>query len=146
VVWQADLPGMSGTHLHPRDTPGAILSIDCADPPDSWRWAGPAWTGQAAPHGPGGVVALTVEVDDPAKAAARWAELIGCTDTADPPGVALTLDHGHQRVQFVNVNGRDAGGVGGITGITVAGAEPAAGGDRSADIGGVRFTMTEARP
>ena len=50
VVWQADLADVAGTHLHPRDVPGAIVSIDWADPPGSWRWAGPAWTGAAAPH------------------------------------------------------------------------------------------------
>ncbi len=41
---------VAGTHLRPRDVPGAIVSIDWADPPGSWRWAGPAWTGAAAPH------------------------------------------------------------------------------------------------
>ena len=33
VVWQLDLPDISGTHLHPADTRGAIVSLDRADPP-----------------------------------------------------------------------------------------------------------------
>ena len=41
VVWSLDLPDIRGTHLHPRDVGGAILSLDAAEPPDSWRWAGP---------------------------------------------------------------------------------------------------------
>ena len=28
VVWQVDLPDISGTHLHPADTRGAIVSLD----------------------------------------------------------------------------------------------------------------------
>ena len=42
VVWQSDLADIAGTHLHPMDVPGAIVSLDWADPPESWRWAGPA--------------------------------------------------------------------------------------------------------
>ncbi len=45
VVWSADLADIAGTHLHPKDVPGAIVSLDWADPPESWRWAGPEWTG-----------------------------------------------------------------------------------------------------
>jgi len=45
VVWTADLPDIAGTHLHPGDVPGAIVSLDWADPAESWRWAGPSWKG-----------------------------------------------------------------------------------------------------
>src|SRR5215469_16464890 len=55
VVWTADLPDIAATHLHPKDVPGAIVSIDWAEPPEAWRWAGPSWTGQAPGHAPGGV-------------------------------------------------------------------------------------------
>ena len=48
VAWTAELAGIAGTHLHPEDVPGAIVSLDWADPPQSWRWAGPEWTGRAA--------------------------------------------------------------------------------------------------
>jgi len=77
VVRTADLGDVAGTHLHPKDVPGALVSIDWADPPESWRWAGPAWTGTAPSHSPGGIAGVTVEVDDPGLAAARWAEVLG---------------------------------------------------------------------
>ena len=32
VVWQIDLPDISGTHLHPADIGGAIVSIDRSEP------------------------------------------------------------------------------------------------------------------
>ena len=50
VVWTADLPDIAGTHLHPKDVPGAIVSLDWAKPAGSWRWAGPAWTGRVPEH------------------------------------------------------------------------------------------------
>src|SRR5215472_17621837 len=83
VVWTADLTDIAGTHLHPKDVPGAIVSLDWADPPDSWRWAGPEWTGQAPQHPHGGLRGLTIEVTDPARAAARWAEVLGLTATQE---------------------------------------------------------------
>src|SRR5260370_27580475 len=79
VVWTADLPDMAGTHLHPRDVPGAIVSLDWAAPTQSWRWAGPSWTGQAPGHAHGGVTGLTTEVTDPRAAAQRWAAVLGGT-------------------------------------------------------------------
>jgi hypothetical protein len=67
VVWTADLPDIAGTHLHPRDVPGAIVSIDWAAPPQSWRWAGPSWTGQAPGHLPGGGPRVIGGVASPAR-------------------------------------------------------------------------------
>jgi len=62
VVWTtADLPDMAGTHLHPRDVPGAIVSLDWANPEQSWRWAGPAWTARVPEYAPGGLTGLTIE-------------------------------------------------------------------------------------
>ena len=43
TVWQGDLPDIRGTHLHPKDVGGAILSMDETTNWDDWRWAGPAW-------------------------------------------------------------------------------------------------------
>ena len=37
VVWTADLPDIAGTHLHPKDVPGAIVSLDWAEPAGSWK-------------------------------------------------------------------------------------------------------------
>ena len=76
VVWRTDLPDMAGTHLHPKDVPGALVSLDWASPVGSWRWGGPAWSGAVPEHGPGGIVGLTVQTGDPAGLAARWAEVL----------------------------------------------------------------------
>ena len=32
-----------GIHLHPKDVGGAILSLDQAQPKESWLWAGHDW-------------------------------------------------------------------------------------------------------
>ena len=77
VVWQIDLPDISGTHLHPADMRGAIVSLDQSRPYGSWRWGGPQWTAQIGPATPGRLVGITVAVGDPQAVAARWAQVLG---------------------------------------------------------------------
>jgi hypothetical protein len=43
TVFDLDLQDIAGSHLHPKDTGGAILSLDQPRPPGSWRYAGPEW-------------------------------------------------------------------------------------------------------
>ena len=133
VVWTADLPDMAATHLHPRDVPGAIVYLDWATPPQSWRWAGPSWTGQVPEHGPGGVTGLTIEVKDPPAAARRWAAVLGLPG-ADGESL-VELPGSGQRLRFVPAG---AGHGEGITAVTIAGLT---GGPRV--IGGVRFAAGE---
>ena len=150
VVWTAELPGIAATHLHPGDVPGAIVSLDWADPEQSWRWAGPSWTGRVPDHGPGGVTGLTIEVSDPAAAARRWAAVLGISaagrgpTTVDGPTMAdrpvtVELPDSHQRLRFVPAGG---GRGAGITEVTIAGL-PATGGEGPWVIGGVRFAGEE---
>lgn len=137
VVWSADLPDIAGTHLHPKDVPGAIVSVDRADPPESWRWAGPAWTRRAPGHAPGGITGLTIEVADPPAAARRWADVLGLTVADDGGCAAVALAEQGQRLRFVPAA---AGGQGeGITAVTIAGL-PGAGPRR---ICGVTFVPAE---
>jgi hypothetical protein len=91
VVWQVDLPDISGTHLHPADTRGAIVSLDRADPPGSWRWGGPEWTEKEGTGAPGLLRGVTVAVNDPAATAQLWGEIL---DVA-PEGARLPLDGGY---------------------------------------------------
>jgi hypothetical protein len=77
VVWQLDLPDISGTHLHPADMRGAIVSLDRSRPYGSWRWGGPQWTGQTGTGAPGSLAGITVAVGDPAAVAARWGHVLG---------------------------------------------------------------------
>ena len=135
VVWQADLGDVAGTHLHPRDVPGAIVSIDWADPPGSWRWAGPAWTGAAAPHSPGGVSAISVEVNEPLAAARRWAAVIGVEAEGEGDSAAVRLVNAGQVLRFASLR---TGRAEGITEVTLAGT----GRTGTHDIGGVRFVAT----
>ena len=95
VVWQLDLPDISGTHLHPADTRGAIVSLDRADPPGSWRWGGPDWTEREGGGAPGRLRGVTIAVNDPAGTAARWGELLG----VEPDGEQLELDASYVRFE-----------------------------------------------
>ena len=135
VVWTADLPDIAGTHLHPGDVPGAIVSLDWADPEQSWRWAGPSWTGRMPDHPPGGVTGLTIEVSDPAGAARRWAEVLGIPALGSGHTTVELPDPG-QRLRFVPAPG---GRGEGITEVTVAGLPH--GGPWV--IGGVRFASED---
>ncbi len=135
VVWTADLPDIAGTHLHPGDVPGAIVSLDWADPAESWRWAGPSWTGRAAEHGPGGVTGLTIEVRDPVAAARRWAAVLGTPAGRDGQVAVVELPEG-QRVRFTQAPADHGEG---ITAVTIAGL-PA---DGPVQIGGVTFAPEE---
>jgi hypothetical protein len=112
VVWQSDHDDIAGTHLHPKDVPGAIVSLDWADPSASWRWGGPDWTGGAPDHVTGGITGLTVESPDPEALARRWAEVLGVT--AD--GTTVVIDGGRQTLSFVP----SASGSEGITAVDFA--------------------------
>jgi hypothetical protein len=77
TVWSVDLDDISASHLHPADIGGAIVSIDRPLPPESWRWGGPDWIGDAGEGAPGRLAGVTVRVPDPDSVAARWAEVLG---------------------------------------------------------------------
>jgi hypothetical protein len=137
TVWKSDLADIAGTHLHPKDVPGAIVSIDWADPPGSWRWAGPSWTGTAATRSAGGITGITVEVEDPLAAAERWALAVGVEWTKEGAGAVISLFDAKQELRFVTLEGVHAGG---INEIRLSGCAPKV----DAVIGGVRFVCEEA--
>ncbi len=88
VVWQIDLPDIAGTHLHPRDLPGAIVSFDTPVRPETWRWGGPRWVDAAPPDADPthGIVGMTVALADPEGGAAPWRALLdGAPDVAFVP-------------------------------------------------------------
>jgi hypothetical protein len=138
VVWTADLPDIAGTHLHPKDVPGAIVSLDWADPPQSWRWAGPGWTGRAPSRLTGGAVTgLTIEVSNPAAAAARWAQILGLTAIEAGDGATIRLEEAGQQLRFVPVSSARGEG---ITEVRLA-AQPAGSAGAPVRIAGVRFVQ-----
>jgi hypothetical protein len=133
VVWTTDLADIAGTHLHPKDVPGAIVSLDWAEPPESWRWAGPAWTGRAAVPRPGAVVGLTIEVKDPPAAAQRWAEVLGLVALDEGDGARVELSTAGQTLRF---RAAPPDGGEGITEVAIRGLP----GPGPYQIGGVSFT------
>jgi hypothetical protein len=131
VVWQIDLPDISGTHLHPADIGGAIVSIDGSNPYGSWRWGGPEWTGQLGEGAPGALAGVVLAVAEPAAVAARWANVLGVA--LDDGGQTLALDGGRE-VRFVQGDRERSDG---LVEIALSGvAALAAGG---VEIGGVDF-------
>lgn len=76
TVWKADLSTIRGTHLHPKDTGGTLLSVDDATPPESWHWAGPEWQRRARRERVDAITAAEIQATDPAPLAKRWAEIL----------------------------------------------------------------------
>ena len=132
VVWQADLDDISGTHLHPADMRGAIVSLDRADPPESWRWGGPAWIGSAGEGAPGHVVGAAIDVTDPNSVALRWGSVL----RVEPIDRMLDLDGGSV-VFNPCADERDEG----LTGIAVAVPDDIRRDRKSVEIGGVEFAL-----
>jgi hypothetical protein len=97
VVHDDVRPDVTDLHLHPKDVGGVLLALDAVDPPGSWRWGGPAWTGQVPPAARGGLRSVTIAVDDPAAVCRRWAKVL---DLPEPDGTQLRLDDGRQRLVF----------------------------------------------
>lgn len=95
TVWRSVHPDISAVHLHPADVGGAIVSLDQPVPPESWRWAGPEWIGQAPPHDGRRITAAVLEAPDPQALAARWAAVLG----APLVGSEIVLEGGRVRVE-----------------------------------------------
>lgn len=133
VVWQIDLPDISGTHLHPADMRGAIVSLDRSRPYGSWRWGGPQWTGQSGQGAPGRLAGITIAVADPPAVAARWGHVLGVSpgDHAQP---SLTLDGAE--VQFVAERDQRRQG---LVEIAVADVPQRSGGQDPIELAGVRL-------
>jgi Glyoxalase-like domain len=138
VIWRIDLPDISGTHLHPADLGGAIVSIDRSDPYGSWRWGGPQWIGQVGVGARGKLAAITVAVREPASVAARWARTLGVA-LAESPEPSLALDDGE--VRFVTAADERAEG---IVEITLADVPALAELPDGIEIGGVRLLAAAA--
>jgi hypothetical protein len=86
VVWQMDLDDIRGTHLHPADVGGAILSIDDARPASSWRWAGPGWERHAHTEVAETIAGVELAAPDPEALAARWSRVLDRPVTRPGPG------------------------------------------------------------
>ena len=110
VAWSVDLDDVRGTHLHPRDLGGALLSLDAAVPPASWRWAGPGWQRAVRTDVARAVVGVEMQCSERDAVAGRWAALLGRAAEEGPAGTRqITLEQGVLRF---------AGGAAGADGVT----------------------------
>lgn len=149
VAWSVDLDDIRGTHLHPRDLGGALLSLDAAVPAPSWRWAGPQWHAAVRTAVAREIVGVDMQCAERDAVASRWAALLGRPVHDGPAGaVHIALDRGVLR--FTS----GARGADGVTAVDLrvadrAGALAAAGARGLADgadvvICGTRFRLLPA--
>jgi hypothetical protein len=136
VVWQIDLPDISGTHLHPADMRGAIVSLDRSKPFGSWRWGGPRWIGQTGAGAPGRLAGITVAVREPAATAQRWGEVLGVPVSGGP---SLSLDDGEVRFEAAADERAE-----GLVEIAVEIPHELPGGGDTLELGGVRLRRVGA--
>jgi hypothetical protein len=103
VAWQIDLDDIRGTHLHPADVGGAILSLDQPEPAPSWRWGGPKWTDAVRTDVTRAVIGVDLASDDPESLASQWGRVLARpAERGDGDRFTITLDQGVLRF------GRDA--------------------------------------
>jgi hypothetical protein len=136
TVWEIDLPDISGTHLHPVDMCGAIVSIDGSRPYGSWRWGGPAWTGRVGNGAPGRLTGVTISCREPESVAARWGEILGVPPRA--AGADIELDGG--AVAFRGVDDPHAEG---LTELTVQLPAELRGGRDGFEVAGVSVRLED---
>jgi catechol 2,3-dioxygenase-like lactoylglutathione lyase family enzyme len=77
IVWEHALEDIATIHLHPKDVGGAILSLDVADPPSSWRWAGPDWESHRRTDTTAWIDGVQIQTSDPRATAERWSRIAG---------------------------------------------------------------------
>jgi hypothetical protein len=95
IAWSIDLDDIRGTHLHPRDLGGALLSLDAAVPAAAWRWAGPTWQRLRPSALAREIVAVEMQCAARDAVAARWAALLGRAVQAGPERtLQIVLDRG----------------------------------------------------
>ena len=115
VAWHIDLDDIRGTHLHPRDLGGALLSLDAALPPASWRWAGPDWQRRVNEDVTRELVGVEMQCAERDAVAERWAALLDRTLAEGPSDtLQIALDRGVLRFAL------GAPGTDGVIAIDVA--------------------------
>jgi Glyoxalase-like domain len=131
TVWDGDFDEIAGTHLHPADVGGAIVSVDEPRPASSWMWAGPTWTQNVQSSIADRLAGITVADRDADALASRWGRLLGMTvvdrEAVLPDGSVVRF------VDSASVDGRL-----GLVGIDLRASSPATAG-RSVTIARTQF-------
>ena len=97
IVWQIDLDDIRGTHLHPRELGGPLLSFDSATPPAAWRWAGIEWERTLPSHVAQSIAAVDMACSNPIRTSQRWAALFDRSAVMHRNGAEIALDQGTLR-------------------------------------------------
>lgn len=112
-VWTTDrADGVHASHLHPKDTGGALISIDQMDPWSRWEWGGPNWATNVNTEVSTGIVAAEVQGADPDATSARWSEVLGLDRRTMDGGFRIGLDGGE--IRFVAATDGRSEGLGGF--------------------------------
>jgi hypothetical protein len=121
VVWSGTLPDIRGMHLHPKDTGGALLSLDEPVPASEWRWAGHDWRAHPGAGRVGPLRGATIACLRPEAVAERWGALLDLAPRKDERGPRIDLDASFLRfVPAASPAGE------GLVAFTVAARDPAA--------------------
>jgi hypothetical protein len=103
IVWRAAHPNIRAVHLHPKDIGAALVSIDEATPPESWRWAGPNWQQYVTLEQAQQVLAVSLSARDPDAMSHRWAQVLGTAPPVESrEGFCIPIDGGE--LEFVRAN------------------------------------------
>ena len=114
-AWSIDLEDIRGTHLHPRDLGGALLSLDVPVPAAAWRWAGPDWSRKRRTAVTREIVGVEMQCAERDAVAERWSRLLDRPLRAGANGVVeIALERGVLR--FVAGNP----GADGVTAVDVS--------------------------
>lgn len=83
---------MATLHVHPRDTGGTLLSIDSADPPQEWDWAGPDWRASVRTKRCARIAGVEIQCADPADVASRWARALALEVVRRPQALEIIAE------------------------------------------------------
>jgi hypothetical protein len=120
VAWEIALDDIETVHLHPRDTGGAIVSVDEARPWESWRWAGPSWREHVRTGRVTGIGGVEIQSDDPDTLAQKWAHVF---ELPLAEGSRMLRTDGGETIEFCKTDD-DRGE--GIRSVLVRAADPEA--------------------
>lgn len=113
IVWEHALEDIATIHLHPKDVGGAILSLDVAEPPSSWRWAGPDWESHRRTETTAWIDGVQIQTTDPRKTAEQWSRITGFpVIDSQEGGAEIPLEAGW--IRFIESTDGRGSGVAGI--------------------------------
>lgn len=113
IAAQLQMPGYVGLQLHPQDTGGALLEINCTRGGNDLRgpyWpAGPHWQqASQGPHTPA-ITAATLQSAEPSQLAARWSEILQRPVAAQAQRLEIMLDNAARLFFMQASDGRGEG-------------------------------------